>query len=56
VALYGGQDIVLGQCKGTGLMRGVLRWAGYCVRAGQEYRVSNVWSCMVGRILCEGRA
>jgi acyl-coenzyme A thioesterase PaaI-like protein len=44
--------------KGTGLMCGVVRWAGYCVRAGnsvQEYRV-NVWSCTVGRILCEGRS
>jgi hypothetical protein len=34
-------------CKGTGLMCGVVRWAGYCVMAGhsvQGYRVNNVWS------------
>jgi hypothetical protein len=47
-------------CKGTGLIvHGVVRWAGYCVRAGhsvQWYRVNNAWSCRVGRILCEGRA
>jgi hypothetical protein len=33
-------------CKGPGLMCGVVRWVGYCVRAGysvQGYRV-NVWS------------
>jgi hypothetical protein len=45
-------------CKSTGLMCGVVRCAGCYVRAGhsvQEYRV-NVWSCAVGRILCEGRA
>jgi hypothetical protein len=46
------------QSKSTGLvMCGVVRWAEYCVRAGQNvqgYRV-NVWSCTVGRILCEGK-
>jgi hypothetical protein len=46
-------------CKITGLMCGVVLWAGYCMRAVhivQEYRVNNVWSCTVGRILCEGCA
>jgi hypothetical protein len=44
--------------KGTGLMCGVVRWAGYCVRAGHSVEVyrDSVWSCTVGRILCEGRA
>jgi hypothetical protein len=51
-------------CKGTGFMCGVVGgagscvWAGYFVKAGhsvQGYRV-NVWSCTVGRILCEGMA
>jgi hypothetical protein len=40
---------------GEGRLTYLQCWAGYCVRAGQEYRV-NVWSCTVGRILCEGRA
>jgi hypothetical protein len=38
-------------CKSSGLMCGVVRWAGYCVRAGhsvQEYRV-NVWSLYSGQ-------
>jgi hypothetical protein len=44
--------------QGYRVMCGFVRWAGYCVRAGhsvQGHRV-NVWSCTVGRILCEGRA
>jgi hypothetical protein len=47
-------------CKGTGLIVNVVvRWAGYCVRAGlsvQGYRVNSAWSCTVRRILCEGSA